>query len=138
MRKLTPTLTQSGLLAVLLQRQRYKTSQLAWRRCTTQAHARRPLEYLTWPWRALTAPVPVRHSRRALVDTSPPILNLFPSRLPCLIQSTRTPNSSNRFTTICGSNIPNESSKMANPHAIRKVSHDAPYEEIMEYVLKLV
>jgi hypothetical protein len=32
MRKLTPTLTQSGLLAVLLQRQRYKTSQLAWRR----------------------------------------------------------------------------------------------------------
>ena len=32
MRKLTPTLTQSGLLAVLLQRQRYKTSQLACRR----------------------------------------------------------------------------------------------------------
>ena len=32
MRKLTPTLTQSGLLAVLLQRQRYKISQLAWRR----------------------------------------------------------------------------------------------------------
>src|SRR5437867_4946851 len=43
MRELTPTLTQNGLLAVLLQRQRYKISQLAWRRA--QAHARRPLEY---------------------------------------------------------------------------------------------
>ena len=32
MRKLTPTLTQSGLLAVLLQRQRDKISQLALRR----------------------------------------------------------------------------------------------------------
>jgi hypothetical protein len=28
----TPTLTQSGLLAVLLERQRYKAIQLAWRR----------------------------------------------------------------------------------------------------------
>jgi len=32
MRKLTPTLTQSGLLAVLLQRQHYKVTQLAWSR----------------------------------------------------------------------------------------------------------
>ncbi len=32
MRKVTPTLTQSGLLAVLLQRQRYKVIQLARRR----------------------------------------------------------------------------------------------------------
>ena len=32
MRELTPTLTQSGLLGVLLQRQRDKISQLAWRR----------------------------------------------------------------------------------------------------------
>ena len=69
MRKLTPTLTQSGLLAVLLQRQRYKIRQLrqlAWRRAQRK-HMRAALwSTLTWPWRALTAPVPVRHSRRAL------------------------------------------------------------------------
>ena len=71
MRKLTPTLTQSGLLAVLLQRQRYKTSQLAWRR--TQRNQRRAALWstLTWPWRALTAPMPVRRSRRAFVETAP-------------------------------------------------------------------
>ena len=45
MRKLTPTLTQSGLLAVLLQRQRYKIRQLAWRRAQRKHDARRPLEY---------------------------------------------------------------------------------------------
>ena len=66
MRKLTPTLTQSGLLAVLLQRQRYKIRQLAWR-CAQRNQMRADLwSTLTWPWRALTAPVPVRHSRRAL------------------------------------------------------------------------
>jgi hypothetical protein len=66
MRKLTPTLTQSGLLAVLLQRQRYKISQLAWRRAQRK-HMRAALwSTLAWPWRALTAPVPVRHSRRVL------------------------------------------------------------------------
>ena len=58
MRKLTPTLTQSGLLAVLLQRQRYKISQLAWRRAQRK-HMRAALwSTLTWPWRALTAPSP--------------------------------------------------------------------------------
>jgi hypothetical protein len=79
MRKLTPTLTQSGLLAVLLQRQRYKISQLA-RRRAQRKHMRAALwSTLTWPWRALTAPVPVRHSRRALRRISPaPILNLLP------------------------------------------------------------
>jgi hypothetical protein len=66
MRKLTPTLTQSGLLAVLLQRQRYKISQLA-RRHAQRKHMRAALwSTFTRPWRALTAPVPVRHSRRAL------------------------------------------------------------------------
>jgi len=66
MRKSTPTLTQSGLLAVLLQRQRYKIRQLAWRR-GQRKHLRAALwSTLTWPWRALTAPMPVRHSRRAL------------------------------------------------------------------------
>ncbi len=66
MRKLTPTLTQSGLLAVLLQRQRYKLSQFALR-CAQRRHMRAALwSTFTWPWRAPTAPVPVRHSRRAL------------------------------------------------------------------------
>jgi hypothetical protein len=79
MRKLTPTLTQSGLLAVLLQRQRYKISQLA-RRHAQRKHMRAALwSTFTRPWRALTAPVPVRHSRRALRRIPPaPILNLLP------------------------------------------------------------
>ncbi len=66
MRKLTPTLTQSGLLAVLLQRQRYKISQLACRRAQRDQMRAALWSTLTWPWRALTAPMPVRHSRRAL------------------------------------------------------------------------
>ena len=79
MTKLTPTLTQSGLLAVLLQRQRYKTSQLAWRRAQRKHMRAAVWSTLTWPWRALTAPMPVRHSRRALRRTLPaPILNLLP------------------------------------------------------------
>jgi hypothetical protein len=79
MRKLTPTLTQSGLLAVLLQRQRYKIRQLAWRRAQGK-HMRAALwSTLTWPWRAITAPVPVRHSRPVLRRIPPaPILNLLP------------------------------------------------------------
>jgi hypothetical protein len=79
MRKLTPTLTQSGLLAVLLQRQRYKIRQLAWR-CAQRKHMRAAFwSTLTWPWRALTAPMPVRHSRRALRQIPPAsILNLLP------------------------------------------------------------
>jgi hypothetical protein len=49
MRKLTPTLTQSGLLAVLLQRQRYKISQLAWRRAQRK-HMRAALwSTFIWP-----------------------------------------------------------------------------------------
>ena len=66
MRKLTPTLTQSGLLAVLLQRQRYKIRQLDWRRAQRNQMRAALWSTLTWPWRALTAPVPARHSRRAL------------------------------------------------------------------------
>jgi hypothetical protein len=82
MRKLTPTtptLAQSGLLAVLLQRQRYKISQLAWRRAQRK-HMRAALSStITWPWRALTAPMPVRHSRRPLGRIPPPPhLNLLP------------------------------------------------------------
>jgi hypothetical protein len=79
MRKLTPTLTQSGLLAVLLQRQRDKISQLARRRAQREDMRAALWSTLTWPWRALTAPVPVRHSRRALRRIPPaPILNLLP------------------------------------------------------------
>ena len=79
MRKLTPTLTQSGLLAVLLQRQRYKVVQLAWRRAQRKHMRAAFRSTFTWPWRALTAPVPVRHSRRALRRIPlAPILNLLP------------------------------------------------------------
>ncbi len=56
MTKSTPTLTQSGLLAVLLQRQRYKVFQLA----RSHAHRERMRaairSALTWPWRAPMAP----------------------------------------------------------------------------------
>jgi hypothetical protein len=58
MRKLTPTLTQSGLLSVLLQRQRYKIRQLAWRRAQRNQMRAALWSTLTWPWRALTAPAP--------------------------------------------------------------------------------
>jgi hypothetical protein len=79
MGKLTPTLTQSGLLAVLLQRQRYKIRQLAWRRAQRNQMRAALWSTFTWPWRALTAPIPVRHSRHALRRIPPaPILNLLP------------------------------------------------------------
>jgi hypothetical protein len=55
MRKSTPTLTltQSGLLAVLLQRQRYAVIQLA-RRHPHRQHLRAAFwKNLTWPFRAL-------------------------------------------------------------------------------------
>jgi hypothetical protein len=79
MRKLTPTLTQSGLLAVLLQRQRYKIRQLAWRRAQRK-HMRATLwSTLTWPWRALTAPMLVRNSGRELRRTpTAPMVNVLP------------------------------------------------------------
>jgi hypothetical protein len=71
MRKLTPTLTQSGLLAVLLQRQRYKISQLARRRAQRKDMRAALWSTLIWPWQALTAPMPVGRSRRAFVGTVP-------------------------------------------------------------------
>jgi hypothetical protein len=67
MRKLTPTLTQSGLLAVLLQRQRYKVVQLAWRRAQRNQMRAALWSTLTWPWRALTAPMSVRDSGEPLL-----------------------------------------------------------------------
>src|SRR4029077_6703173 len=79
MRKLTPTLTQSGLLAVLLERQRYKIRELARRRVQRNQMRAALWSTLPWPWRALTAPKSVRHSRRALRGIPlAPILNLLP------------------------------------------------------------
>jgi hypothetical protein len=69
MRKLIPTLTQSGLLAVLLQRQRYKVIQLAQRRAHRK-HTRATLwNTLTWPYRALTTPTLVSDSAKPFVGT---------------------------------------------------------------------
>ena len=71
MRQLIPTLTQSGLLAVLLQRQRYKVIQLA-RRRAQRKHVRAALwNTLTWPYRALTAPTLVGDSAEPFVGTVP-------------------------------------------------------------------
>jgi hypothetical protein len=56
MTKSTPTLTQSGLLAVLLQYQRYKVIQSARRRAYRKQMRAALWSTLTWPWRALTAP----------------------------------------------------------------------------------
>jgi hypothetical protein len=56
MTKSTETLTQSGLLAVLLQRQRYRVIQLAWR-CAYRKRVRAAFwNTLTWSRRAPTAP----------------------------------------------------------------------------------
>ena len=101
MTKSTPTLTQSGLLAVLLQRQRYRVFQLARR----SAHRKRAQAAL---WDTLT------WARRHRWSTGRSTLNLSPGQLPRLTKFTPTPNSGNRFTTTCGSNIPNGSSQMAN------------------------
>jgi hypothetical protein len=55
---MTPTLTQNGLLVVLLEHQRRKVIQLAQRRAHRK-HVRAALwSTLTWPFRALTARTP--------------------------------------------------------------------------------
>jgi hypothetical protein len=71
MRKSTPTLTltQSGLLAVLLQRQRYAVIQLA-RRHAHRKHMRAAFwSTLAWPFRALTARTFVDDSTEPFVRT---------------------------------------------------------------------
>jgi hypothetical protein len=80
MRKLTPTLTQSGLLAVLLQRQHYKVTQLAWRRARRKHIHAALWNTLTWPYRALTAPTLVRDSAEAFLGTFPRHVNLSPGQ----------------------------------------------------------
>ena len=79
MRKTTPTLTQSGLLAVLLQRQRYKVFQLARRRAHRKDLRAAFWSTLTWPWRARTAPALIDVSAKPLwtrdvISQSPPFL----------------------------------------------------------------
>jgi hypothetical protein len=68
MTKTTPTLTQNGLLAILLQHQRYKVFQLA-RRGAQRKQMRAALwSTLTWPWRAVTAPKLVDDSAEPIVE----------------------------------------------------------------------
>ena len=69
MRKSTPTLAQSGLLAVLLQRQRYKVIQLAQRRAHRERMRAAFWSTLTWPYRALTTPTIVDDSAEPFVGT---------------------------------------------------------------------
>ena len=70
-RKLTPTLTQSGLLAVLLQRQRYKAIQLAERRAHRSSMPAALWNTFTWPYRALTASTLIGDSAEPFVGTVP-------------------------------------------------------------------
>jgi hypothetical protein len=64
---------------VLLQRQHYKVIHLAWRRAHHK-HMRAALwGTLTWPWRALRAPMPVRFRANAPLRSHPaPLLNALP------------------------------------------------------------
>ena len=71
MRKLTQTLTQSGLLAVLLKRQRYKVIQLAQRRAHRKDMRAALWNTLTWPYRALTTRTLVGDSAESFVGTVP-------------------------------------------------------------------
>ena len=67
MTKSAPTLTQSGMLAVLLQYQRYKVFQLARRRARHKQMRAALWSTLTWPWRALTAPTLLDDSAEPIV-----------------------------------------------------------------------
>ena len=84
--------------------------------CTTQAHARCPLEY---PHLAVASPYGTRFAPRTSPDTFRADLKSF-TEADCHVSSNphvhRTPGS--RFTTICASNIPNGSSQMANPPSV--------------------
>ncbi len=71
MRKLTQTLTQSGLLAVLLQRQRSEVIRSAQRRAHRKHMHAVLWSTLTWPYRALTAPRLVGNSAERFVGTVP-------------------------------------------------------------------
>ena len=87
MTRSTPTLTQSGLLAVLLQRQQYKVIQLAWRRAHRKHMLAALWSTLTWRWRAPRVPMPVRASHRPLRLNRPaPDFNVLSSPIPMFHQ----------------------------------------------------
>jgi len=67
----TLTLTQSGLLAVLLERQRYHAMQLAWR------HARREKMRVAF-WSALGRLFHVRAVRTLADDSAKPLIGTLP------------------------------------------------------------
>ena len=71
MRKSIPTLTltQSGLLAVLLKRQRSQIIESARRRAHRKHTRAASWSALTWPFRALTAPRLVDDSAEPVVGT---------------------------------------------------------------------
>ena len=72
--KESPTLTQSGLLAVLFQRQRYTVIQLAQRR------ARREKLRAAF-WRTLTWPVHARAARTLADDSAKPLIGTVPRHI---------------------------------------------------------
>lgn len=65
------TLTQSGLLAVLLEHQRYKAIQLAWRR----AHREKMRAAF---WRTLKSLFHVRRARARTDDSAKPLIGTIP------------------------------------------------------------
>ena len=67
----TLTLTQSGLLAVLLERQRYKAIELAWRR----AHREKVRANF---WRTLKRLVHPRRVRTLVDDSAKPLIGTLP------------------------------------------------------------
>jgi len=71
MTKSTQLLTQSGLLAELLEHQRRKVIELAGRRAHRKQVRAVLWSILTWPWRALTARRLVDDSAKPLVGTVP-------------------------------------------------------------------
>lgn len=71
MTKLTPTLTQSGLLAVLLQRQRYKVIELARRRAHRKQIQAAFGSALRWPFRLISARTHFGGSAKPLVRIVP-------------------------------------------------------------------
>src|SRR4030095_8157113 len=79
MTRSTPTLTQSGLLAVLIQRQRYRIFQLA-RRRAQRKHARAVLwSNVTWLLARAHSAIASRRFRRAFVEPCrAPHLDLSP------------------------------------------------------------
>ena len=71
MKKSTLTLTQSGLLAVLLAYQRYKVIELARRRARREHLHAVFQNKLTRLFRALTGGTPANHSEKHLAGTMP-------------------------------------------------------------------